>query len=273
MKRTVLGVGNAVIGVLLIVISLYPVVWFLVISLQPEGMAYQLPTRWLFVPDLSNYRKLLSDPAFIAALINSIQLSVITTALCVVLGTMAAYALARYRVRGATGLTATLALSRLLPSFAIVIPTFYLYRQLHLLDTMAGLIAALVAFQLPLAVLVMHRVINGIPVELDEAARLDGAGFLRILLQVVLPLIRPGIAASAVVTFVLIWNEFLFVLVLAGNRVLTIPMVVAMFQTDKKILWGSIAAASTISTIPIVLLVMFAQRHLLEGLGMGGVRE
>lgn len=273
MKRASLGAVNILVGAVLVAMSVYPVAWFLVISFQPDEMAYRLPTRWFFVPDLSNYRKLLSDPSFVAALANSVQLSVVTTALCVALGTMAAYALARYRVRGAVGLTATFALSRLVPSFAIVIPTFYLYRQLHLLDTMAGLVAALVAFQIPLAILIMHRVISGIPVELDEAARLDGAGFLRILWQVVLPIVRPGIAASAVVTFVLIWNEFLFVLVLAGNRVLTIPMVIAMFQTDKKILWGSIAAASTISTIPIVLLVMFAQRHLLEGLGMGGVRE
>ena len=114
---------------------------------------------------------------------------------------------------------------------------------------------------------------NAIPFSLDEAARLDGAGFLRVFWQVIMPIARPGLAASAVVTFILIWNEFLFILVLAGNQVVTIPMLISTFQTDKQILWGSIAAASTISLVPIVLIVVLAQKHLLSGLGMGSVRE
>ena len=272
-RRMGLGAANAVIAVVLVVASVYPIMWLLAISLQPDQNAYHSPTRWIFSPDLSNYRKLLSDPDFRNSLSNSIQLSVIATAVCVLIGAMAAYALSRYRVRGRGTITAVFGITRLVPSFAIVIPTFYIYRQFHLLDTMLGLIMALVAFQVPLSVLIMYRVMNNIPTSLDEAARMDGAGFLRVLWKVIMPIARPGLAASAVVTFILIWNEFLFILVLAGNRIVTIPMTIATFQTDKQILWGSIAAASMISLVPILLVVSFAQKHLLSGLGMGSVRE
>lgn len=273
MRRALVIVADVLVAGVLVVLSVYPVLWLLAISFQSDQDAYQTPTQWIFVPQLDNYQKLFADPTFVNALINSIQLTVIATALCVIFGALAAYGLSRYKIRGAVTITFALAITRLVPTFAIVIPTFYIYRQLNLLDTMVGLIFALVAFQVPLSTLVMYRVMNSIPQSLDEAARLDGAGFLRVFWQVIMPIARPGLAASAVVTFILVWNEFLLVLVLAGNKVMTMPMLISTFQTDKQILWGSIAAASTISLLPIVLIVVLAQKHLLSGLGMGAVRE
>jgi multiple sugar transport system permease protein len=271
--KTLAAIGNTIVAVALAVTCLFPIAWLLAISFQSNSSAYQSPTRWIFTPRLDNYRQLLSDPSFLASLTNSIELSVIATALCVVLGALSAYALSRYKVRGAVPITFAFAITRLVPSFAIVIPTFYIYRQINLLDTMLGLVLALVAFQVPLSTLIMYRIFNGIPRSLDEAARMDGAGFMRIFGQIIIPIARPGLAASAVVTFILIWNEFLFILVLAGNNLVTIPVTIAAFQTDKQILWGAIAASSVISLVPIVLLIAFAQRHLLSGLGLGAVRE
>jgi multiple sugar transport system permease protein len=265
--------GNAVVAVILAVMCLYPVAWLLSISFQSNASAYHSPTRWFFVPQLDTYRDLLTSRAFLASLTNSVQISVIATALCVLFGAMSAYALSRYRIKGAATLTFSFAITRLVPSFAIVIPTFYIYRQLDLLDTMLGIILALVAFQVPLSTLIMYRIFNGIPRSLDEAARIDGASFLRVFALIILPIARPGLAACAVVTFILVWNEFLFILVLAGNKLVTIPMTIASFQTDKQILWASIAASSVISMIPILLLIAFAHRHLLSGLGLGSVRE
>jgi multiple sugar transport system permease protein len=267
------AIGNTIVAVVLTVMCLFPVLWLLAISFQSDSSAYQTPTRWFFAPNLGNYRKLLGDPSFRASLTNSIELSVIATALCVLLGALSAYGLSRYRIRGAGPITFAFAVSRLVPSFAIVIPTFYIYRQLNLLDTMVGLVLALVAFQVPLSTLIMYRVFNGIPHSMDEAARMDGAGFFRIFLRIIVPVARPGLAASAVVTFILVWNEFLFILVLAGNDLVTIPVTIAAFQTDKQILWGAIAASSVISLVPICLVIAFAQRHLLSGLGLGAVRE
>lgn len=266
-------VGNLLLGAALVIVSVYPLLWLLAVSLQDDRSAYQTPTRWVFLPRLGNYIKLLTDPAFLASLANSVQIAAISTALCVVMGAMAGFALSRFRVRGAVPLTVGLAISRFLPTFAIVIPTFYIFRKLGLLDTMPGLILALVAFQVPLSTLIMWRVFNGIPPSIDEAAKVDGAGTMRTFWNVILPIARPGLASSAVVTFVLIWNEFLFILVLAGNEIVTIPMTIATFQADKQILWGSIAASSIISMIPIVILVLVAHRHLLAGLGAGAVKE
>jgi len=271
--KALAATGNVVVAVVLAVMCLYPVAWLLSISFQSNSSAYHSPTRWIFTPQLDTYRNLLTSRAFLASLTNSVQISVIATALCVVFGAMSAYALSRYDIKGAATLTFGFAITRLVPSFAIVIPTFYMYRHFNLLDTMAGVILALVAFQVPLSTLIMYRIFNGIPRSLDEAAKLDGASFIRTFVLIILPIARPGLAACAVVTFILVWNEFLFILVLAGNKLVTIPITIASFQTDKQILWAPIAASSVISLIPILLLIAFAHRHLLSGLGLGSVRE
>lgn len=273
MLRAIRGAGNLLLGALVIIASLYPTLWLLVISLKSDRAAYELPVQWFFVPDFSTYVALFADREFVAALLNSIQLTTAATLLCVVFGSLAAYALSRFSFRGSGVVTSTLVLTRLVPSFAIVLPTFFIFRTFGLLDSMFGLVLALVAFQVPLTVLIMFGILQGIPTALDEAARIDGAGVARTIFTIILPVARPGLAASAVVTFILIWNEFLFILVLAGDRLVTMPMLIATFQTDKAILWSQIAASSIISLIPIALLIVFAQRHLLSGLGAGAVRE
>lgn len=265
--------GNLLIGIVIVIASLYPTLWLIVISLKDDRAAYELPVQWFFVPNFSSYAELFTDRKFVAALINSIQLTTYSTILCVVFGALGAYALSRFSLPGAGTISGGLALTRLVPSFAVVLPTFFIFRSLNLLDTMGGLVLALVAFQIPLSVLIMYGIFKSIPYAIDEAASLDGASVTRTFFTIILPIARPGLAASAVVTFMLIWNEFLFILVLAGDRLVTVPMLISSFQTDKAILWSRIAAASAISLIPILLIVIFAQRQLIAGLGVGAVRE
>lgn len=264
---------DIVVLVVLFVASIYPVAWLLVISLQPASAAYQLPTKWIFVPDFTNYERLLGDPEFVSALGNSLLVAIPATAIAVIGGSLAGFALSRHRFRGRATVTGTLAVTRLAPAFAIVIPTFIIYTKLDLLDTIPGLVLAMAAFQLPLAVLIMFRVFDTIPVALDEAAVVDGATPLQVFRLVLAPIAVPGLAASSVLTFVLIWNEFLFVLILAGNQILTLPVIIATFETQRQVLWGPIAAASIVAVVPVVVLVLFAQRQLLSGLGLGSVRE
>ncbi|MFV0252414.1 MAG: carbohydrate ABC transporter permease [Beutenbergiaceae bacterium] len=273
MTATLRKAITTVVALVLVVASIYPIAWMVAISLQSSQSAYQQPTRWIFVPDFTTYLALFGDREFLAALANSIQIAVISTGLCVLLGAMAAYTISRHRVRGSAGITFTLALTRLIPSFAIALPTFFVFQVLGLLDTVIGLILALVAFQVPLTVLIMMSIFGGVPIAIDEAATLDGAGAARTFWTILLPIVRPGLAASAVVTFVLVWNEFLLVLVLAGDRLVTIPVLISKFQGDKQILWAEIAASSVISLVPVVILIIAAHRHLLTGLGMGAVRE
>jgi len=272
-RRRALAVFDAIILVVLCVASVYPIAWLLAVSLQPPSSAYHLPPSFLFVPEFGNYAKLLGDPEFRDALLSSIFVAVPATILAVAAGAMAGFALSRHTFRGRAAVTATLLIARLVPAFAIVIPTFLIFNALHLLDTIPGLVLAMAAFQLPVAVLIMFRIFDTIPRSLDEAAVMDGASAMQVLRLVLVPIAIPGIAASGVLTFVLIWNEFLFVLILAGNKILTLPVVIATFETQRQILWGSIAAASILAVLPVVAVVLFAQRQLLAGLGLGAVRE
>lgn len=272
-RRRLRGLLDAVVLVVLALVSLYPIVWLVAVSLQAPDAAYQVPTNLIFVPDFVNYERLFSDSEFREALVNSILVAVPATVLCVVCGSLAGFALSRHAFRSRGVVTGALLVTRIVPAFAIVIPTFLIYNQLELLDTIPGLILAMAAFHLPIAVLIMYRIIDTIPRSLDEAAVVDGAGVVQVLGRVLIPIAAPGLAASGVLTFALIWNEFLFVLILAGNKILTLPVVIATFETQRQILWGPIAAASILAVVPVVGVVLFAQRQLLAGLGLGAVRE
>lgn len=259
--------------IVVVVLSLYPVAWLVSISLQPPDAAYQQPTAFLFEPTLVNYERLADDPIFLGAIVGSILVAVPATILCAVAGAMAGYAFSRWSFRGSRVIVVTLLVARLLPAFAVVIPTLLMFRDGSLLDTHLGLVLALSAMQVPVAVFIMYRVFDQVPRSLDEAARLDGASSLQILWRVLIPLGVPGLAACAVVTFVLVWNEFLFVLILAGHQVITLPVAIARFETQRQVLWGPISAASIIAVLPVLALVLVAQRRLLAGLGIGATRE
>ena len=272
-RRGLAAVGHGVIYVVVVGTALYPLAWMTAISLQPADAAFHLPPSFLFIPDFSNYRHVLGDAAFRSSIVDSLAVAIPATLLCVVLGTMAGFAFSRFHVRGARTLSALLVVTRLVPAFAIVVPTFIIYRRLNLLDTTMGLVLAMAALQLPIAVLVMYRIIDSIPRALDEAARIDGAGALGVLVRVIVPVAAPGLAASGVLTFILICNEFLFILILAGNSVITLPVTIASFESQRQILWGPIAAASLIAVLPVLGLMVAAQRQLLAGLGLGAVHE
>lgn len=273
MRRRQAVVFDALVLGILCLVSLYPVAWLLAVSLQPPAAAFRLPPSFLFVPTFENYARLMDDPSFRESLLNSLLVAVPATALAVVTGALTGFALSRYTFRGRAAVTGTLLVARLVPAFAIVIPTFLIFNVLSLLDTIPGLVLAMAAFQLPIAVLILYRIFDTIPRSLDEAAVVDGASPLQVFGLVLVPLAMPGIAASAVLTFVLIWNEFLFVLILAADKIMTLPVTIATFETQRQILWGPIAAASVLAAIPVVVVVLFAQRQLLAGLGVGAVRE
>jgi multiple sugar transport system permease protein len=272
-RRWPVRVVDLVILAIVTIVSLYPVAWLLSISLQPPNAAYQLPTSFVFVPTTENYGRLLGDSIFLGSIVASISIAVPATVLCTIAGAMAGYAFSRHAFRGSRVLAGVLLVGRLLPAFAVVIPTFLMFRSASLLDTELGLIFALAAMQLPIAILIMYRIFDQIPVALDEVALIDGASRSQILIRILAPLAIPGLAASAVVTFVLIWNEFLFVLVLAGHRIITLPVSIARFETQRQILWGPISAASIIAILPVLVVVLIAQRQLLSGLGVGATRE
>jgi multiple sugar transport system permease protein len=195
-----------------------------------------------------------------------------STLLSVVVGTPAAYAFARLRFPGRDAGLAALLIIRLLPPIATVIPIYLIMRQVGLLDTVFSLILAYATFNIPFYVWMMYSFFVDLPRELEEAAQIDGATRWQTYLIVMLPLAKPGIAASAIFSMVLAWNDFLFAAVLTSKNAPTLPLLVSGFVTDMGTAWGIMMAAGSVIVTPILVFTLFAQQHLLRGMTGGAVK-
>jgi ABC-type glycerol-3-phosphate transport system permease component len=249
-----------------------PLVLALVASLSPERTLYgarSLPSELT----TAHYRALFTERDFWTPVRNSLVVASATTLVCVTIASLCAYALARLRFRGrGLVLGATLAVS-MFPQISIVAPLYLLLRELGLIDTYPGLVLPYVTFALPLAVWLLVGYFRQLPPELEDAAMVDGASRLRVLREIVLPLAAPGIATTAILTFVYCWNEFLFALSFTTTHDRqTVPVAVALFRGQFQVPWGQILAATIVSTLPVLLLVTLFQRRILSGLTAGAVK-
>ena len=261
-------------GVLVILYALFPVAWILSLSLKPAGDLND--NR--FLPreiSLEHYRSIFADAQFPAALWNSIGIAAISTLLAVLLAMFAAYAIVRLRFRG-RGLILAAALSiAMVPPIAVIGPLFNLWRTIGLYDTWPGLILLYMTFTLPLAIWILAAFFREIPWDLDQAARVDGATPLQAFRYVIVPLAAPGVVTAAILVFIFAWNDFLFAAALTStNDARTVPAAIAFFTGSSRfeLPTGSIAAASVVVTIPVILLVLFFQRQIVAGLTAGAVK-
>ncbi len=222
---------------------------------------------------LQNFENVLYAPGFrfIDFIINSIVISSITTLFNVLISFPAAYSMSRFKT-GGNALSSYILSLRLLPPIIFVVPIFILYQILGLLDTYYGLILIYTVFNLPLSILVLRSFINDIPIEIEEAAMLDGCSRLRLIFRIVLPLTFSGITAVAILTFLACWNEYLFALILTLKRAATVNVAASLFVTAYAIRYGEIAASVTLSMIPPLILIFLVQRNLVRGLTWGAMR-
>jgi len=251
---------------------LFPLGWAVISSLTPESRLFQAPglPRALV---LDHYRALFDARDFWTPIRNSIIVAGATTVLSVTLGTACAYALARLRFRGkALALAFVLAVS-MFPQISIVAPLYLVLRELRLLDTYPGLVLPYLTFAMPLTIWMLVGFFRQLPVELEDAAFMDGAGRWRTTWDVLLPLAAPGLATTAILTFLYCWNEFLFALSFAlGPDSYTVPVAIALFRGQYQVPWGEILAAAVIATAPIAAIVLVAQRRIVAGLTAGAVK-
>jgi ABC-type glycerol-3-phosphate transport system permease component len=263
MRRVVAGLGVLALAVVLGL----PLAWAVVSSLTPEpGLDPSTLT-------LAHYRALFTERDFWTPVRNSLVVATATTVLCVAAGTLCAYALARLRFRGRGLVLAAMIGIGMFPQIALVSPLFLLLRTLGLIDTYPGLVLPYVTFAMPLTVWLLVGVFRGLPPDLEEAAMIDGASRLRALWEIVLPTALPGIATSAILTFVYCWNEFLFALSFTtGPGRQTVPVAVALFRGHHQVPWGEILAATVVSTLPVIALVIAFQRRVAAGLTAGAVK-
>ncbi len=265
MRRLVLGI--------LLAFTLFPFLWALVASVRPEAELFGAATLLPRSVTTEHYRVLFLERDFRLPIRNSLVVAAATTLFCIVFGSPAAYALARLRFRGRQTILGFILAVTMFPQISIVSPLFLLLRALRLIDTFPGLILPYLTFAMPLTVWLLTGYFRQLPVELEEAARIDGASRWTIFLRVIAPLAVPGIATTAILTFIYCWNEFLFALsfTLSPERQ-TVPVAIALFRGRYEVPWGEILAAAMVTTAPVAALVLAAQRRIVEGLTSGAVK-
>jgi multiple sugar transport system permease protein len=253
-------------------LTLFPLVWMVLVSLKTQRDALSMPPRLLVWPVLDAYAAVWRKSGFFDALLNSIMISMIALVVCLVLGLLAAYAISRFRFRGAQTILFSMLLTRIFPPIALVTPYSLTLQWLDLKDTSLGLGIAYVALNLPLAVWMLKGYFDAIPEDLEHCAMVDGATRWQAATKVTLPLIAPGLAATSVFVFVGAWNEFLFALTLTSRDARTLPTVIAEFVGDTGIEWPQIMAASTIALTPVLIATFMLQRHIAQGMTAGALK-
>lgn len=259
--------------VVLLAWSLLPVLWILATALKPEREIYAVPPTVLpLAPTAANFAAVLGArfPDFLR---NSLLVAVLATVLSVAIGTLAAYAITRMRFRGRALVARGIVCAYLLPPALLFIPLFIVLQRLGLIDSLGGLVLAYLTFTVPFSTWMLIGYIRTIPTELDEAARIDGAGRLQVLLRVLLPVAAPGVAIVALFAFTQAWNEFLYALVYVySDRARTITSGLVGLMMGDVFIWGQLMAASVIAIAPVLAIYVFAQRWLVEGLASGSVK-
>lgn len=254
-----------------VVFILFPLVWLALASFKTRAGALVVPPEIIFTPSFEAYAKIWGGGVG-QAFANSVTIAMTNVVLSLLLGVPAAYALARMRGRLQAHLSFWVLSIRLAPMFAIILPLYILFRAMGLLDTRLALAMAHLTLTLPLAVWLLMTYFRSVPRDLDEAAMLDGAKPLQILLLVIVPLSRPMLASVAVIVFIFSWNEFLLAFFLTSRDAQTVPVMVASLAGTMTFDWPLIAAISICSMIPALIFVSFAQRHIVAGLSAGAVK-
>lgn len=268
----VFGKTAAVAGILLW--SLFPIGFMVLSSLKPAREIFAVPPSFAFAPTVEHYLALAARwPDFFRGLGNSLIVATGATLLTVLVSTMAGYAYSRFRSPAMTRSASFLVAVRLLPPVVLVLPLFPLVNRVGLGDTHAVLIVLYATFFVSLGTLLMRAFIDKIPVELDEAALVDGASRATVAIRIVTPLALPGMLALSVFTIVFAWNEFLFAFVFTSTRAKTAPLIVSeMLGSFDGVDWGVLFAAATIQLLPILIFVCAMQRHLVAGLTSGATK-
>lgn len=273
--RRFLNVGRAFLIGLALLWVLVPLAWLFVTSIKMPNELFQDPP--VLIPSavtFEHYRTLLSSPSFRQPAVNSLIIASVATITSTVLGAMAAYSLARWRLPWRLNgvLAGWFLLTRMYPAISTAIPYFLLMKTFGLLDTRWALIITYTGFNLSFVVWQMLGYYQELPIDLENAAFVDGAGTLQTFLRITMPLTLPGLASTAVFAFIMSWNEFLFAVILTSVGTKTLPVSIAGFITDKSLAWAEMSAFSMLTILPVIVFALATQRYLVRGMTMGAVK-
>jgi multiple sugar transport system permease protein len=260
-----------IVAIALTLFFIFPVYWLFIISFKTPDEIFAFPPVWY--PEsiqFANYRVLFKD-GDAETVWNSLILAGVSTVIAMVLGTMCAYSLVRFKT-GGENLAVWIISQRMMPPIAIAFPIFLLYVFFGWVDSFHGLVILYTAFSLPYVIWMMRGYIEDLPLELEESALVDGCTRWEVLWKVVFPMVRSGLFATAVFTFVFAWNDFLFALVLTRTEFITYTVQVTHYFGGQSNFWAKIAAMSVLGTIPVFFTVATLQRYLVRGISMGAVK-
>jgi multiple sugar transport system permease protein len=253
-------------------VALLPYAWTLATSFKQRADILSTPPIWIKNPSWFNYENMLFERGFDLYLMNSIIIGVSSTLIALTVGTLAAYAFSRFKVPAGNHLFFYILATRLGPPIAYALPMYFLFSKLGLLNTLIGVSIAHAAFNLVLVVWMMKTFFDEIPIEVEEAANLDGCTAAQVFWRISLPLALPGLVAVAIFVFIFSWNEMLFALILSAGDSNTLPVMIPSLIQHTGTLRGEVAAAAVVQTIPVIVFTFVAQRHLLRGLTFGAIK-
>jgi len=271
-SRAAWKAGKDVLIFILAFVYLVPVIVLFLTSFKTQVQIMEKGFNWFFMPTLANYANVLLEQGFLRYMINSLIVGLVSTLFTLVIGGLASYALVRFNFLGKGTISFGTLLLRMIPPAVLVVPIYVLWSYFGLADTRLGLIIIYVGLNLPFTIWVLISFISDVPVELEEAAVVDGCGPWKIFFTVILPLIKPGLAAAAIFTFRIAWNEFILALVLTNRMTRTLPVATTIYLTDTGVEWGNITAMGTLVALPAIIFTFIAAKQLIAGLTAGAVK-
>jgi sorbitol/mannitol transport system permease protein len=253
------------------ILFVFPLLWMILTAFKQESDAYTDPPRLFFTPTLHQFATVL-DRGFLPYLANSGFVTVASTLLVVLLAVPAAYALSLAPVKGTSNALGFFLSTKMLPIVAAIIPLYVISQKVHMLDNVWALVILYASMNLPLAIWMMRSFFLEVPREIMEAGRIDGANLPTLLRKVIMPIVAPGIAATALICVIFSWTEFFYSVNLTAGRAGTVPVFLVGFITSEGLYWAQLAAAALLASLPVMIVGWIAQNHLVRGLSMGAVK-
>ena len=263
-------IGRNLVLTIFAIFSIFPLIWMVTLTFKSDAEMFN--TVFIFTPTLENYRAVLLESDYLRAFWQNLIVSGGAVLVTVIAGVPCAYALARYDFKRKEGVAFQILSFRFAPEILVILPLFLIYQNLGLFDTYIGLIWVYQLITMPLLIWVVRGYFEEISVEIEQAAQLDGYAWYEVFFKTLLPLIKPGLMASALLSFIFAWNSFTFPLILTGSRVQTITITALRYMASDTVRFGQVAVASTIAVLPAVIFVLFIQKHLVRGLSFGAVK-
>jgi len=252
-------------------VMLVPIFWIFLAAFKNHIDVFQL--KLLFKPTIDNFFTVFEQPYNLGdKLINSSIVAFVTVLLAIPIATMAAYSFSRFRLVGETAMLVTILATQFVPAVVIILPFFVMFRDIGLLDTRIGLILVNLAIVMPFAIWMIKGFIDGIPIDTEEAAMVDGSSRVQVIRNIVLPMAAPGLLTAGIFCFIIAWNEFLFALILTNRDAVTLPIGLALFKAEEGDLWNLLSAAGIIIMLPMFVLALLIRKYFVQGMTMGAVR-